>query len=95
MMQNRLGIGAEYQFEDGDIDDQALMSLYARYAVTPGWGAEIGVTNSDLTGVAGLEDFNFFAGLKYSFGGHPEAVSAEEQGPSQTPSQSQTQTGQY
>ncbi|HEX2952278.1 MAG TPA: hypothetical protein VHV83_22315 [Armatimonadota bacterium] len=88
--------GAEYQFGNNDMDENGLGSAYVRYAFNQRLAAQVGFSNADVTGVRGLDDFNVFAGLRYSFGGPgEETCPAVKEGPGQTAQTEQTPTRQH
>ncbi|MHB9130895.1 MAG: hypothetical protein ACYDBB_07365 [Armatimonadota bacterium] len=74
MFANNLTVAAEFQTEDNDLDDDAIMSIVARYPFSPNWVGQAGFTNS--LGPIGTDEHNFFIGAAYVFGGTGDSAGA-------------------
>lgn len=65
--QNDLTLAVEVRAKADSVDAEAAKSVVVRKSLTRGLAFEAGVTNGALLGV-GLDDTDFFAGLKYRLG---------------------------
>jgi len=70
---NQLQLSGDYQIKNDDLDSKALYAITARYMFNDSFGGEIGYTNADVTGMSGVDDSHFFAGINLMFGGMPNA----------------------
>lgn len=70
---NNLTVAADVQSKSEDLgDSDPLFSLVARYPFTSAISGQLGITNSDATGLIGTGNTGLIAGLNFTFGGATE-----------------------